>query len=49
VPADSPIGTAPVEIANTDHQIASFGEANDGELYILDFASGGSIHRIVAP
>jgi len=49
VPADSPIGTAPVEIANTNHQIASFAEANDGELYILDFASGGSLHRIVAP
>ena len=47
VPADSPIGTAAIEIADTGHQIASFGEGVDGELYLLDFGNAATIHQIV--
>jgi hypothetical protein len=47
VPAGSPIGTEPVEIADTDLSIVSFAEGPDGELYIVDFGDPGSIHRIV--
>ena len=45
VPADSPIGTTPTEIANTSHSISAFAEGVDGELYVVDY--GGSIHQIV--
>ncbi len=47
VPADSPIGTTAIEIADTGHLIASFGEGVDGELYLLDFGNAGTIHQIV--
>lgn len=46
VPADSPQGTAPVELADTILSIASFAEGNDGELYIVDY--GGDLYRLVA-
>lgn len=47
VPADSPIGTAPIEIANTDHSIVSFGLGEDGALYLLDFGSDASIYQLI--
>ncbi len=46
VPADSPQGTAPVELATTILSIASFAEANNGELYIVDY--DGGLYRLVA-
>ena len=36
VPADSPIGTAPIDLISTGLNIVSFAEDTDGELYILD-------------
>ncbi len=45
VAADSPIGTAPTELADTGLAIAAFAEGVDGELYIVSY--GGSIHQIV--
>jgi glucose/arabinose dehydrogenase len=47
VPFDSPQGTAPEELLVTPLNIASFAEANDGELYVLHI-NGGTIHQIVA-
>jgi hypothetical protein len=47
VPADSPIGTAPLEIADTDHSIASFAAGVDGELYLIDYGGTSTIHQIV--
>ena len=46
VPANSPIGTAPTQIADTTHAISSFGQGVNGELYVVDFF-GGSIHQII--
>lgn len=46
VPANSPIGTAPTEIADTTHAISAFGQGVNGELYVVDYF-GGSIHQIV--
>ncbi len=46
VPADSPIGTTPTEIAATGHSISAFGEGVDGELYVFDYGNG-TIHQIV--
>ena len=46
VPADSPIGTAPTEIAATGYLISAFGEGVDGELYVLDYGTG-TIHQII--
>jgi glucose/arabinose dehydrogenase len=45
VPANSPIGTSPSEIADTTHSISAFAEGADGELFVVDF--GGSIHQII--
>jgi glucose/arabinose dehydrogenase len=45
VPANSPVGTTPVELADTSLAIAAFGEGEDGELYIV--AYDGTIHKIV--
>lgn len=45
VPANSPIGTAPTEIADTSFSISAFAEGVDGELYVVDY--GGTIHQIV--
>jgi glucose/arabinose dehydrogenase len=45
VPADSPIGTTPTQLADTSHSIAAFAEGVDGELYVVDY--GGSIHQII--
>jgi glucose/arabinose dehydrogenase len=47
VPFDSPQGTTPDELLVTPLNIASFAEANDGELFVLHI-SGGTIHQIVA-
>jgi glucose/arabinose dehydrogenase len=44
VTADSPVGTTPTELLDTDISIASFAEDNDGELYVVDY--GGSIWQI---
>ena len=46
VSADSPIGTTPIEIADTGHSISAFGEGVDGELYVLDYGTG-TIHQII--
>ena len=46
VPANSPIGTAPTEIADTTHAISAFGQSVNGELYVVDYFGGG-IHQIV--
>ncbi len=35
------------QLAETGRSISSFAEANDGELYFLDY--GGSVHRILPP
>lgn len=45
VPANSPIGTAPAEIADTAHSISAFGQGVNGELYVVDY--GGTIHQII--
>ena len=45
VAADSPIGTTPIELADTDHSIAAFAEGVDGELYIVHY--GGDIFKLV--
>jgi len=46
VPSDSPIGTVPIEVADTSHSISAFGEGVDGELYFFDYGSG-TIHQII--
>ncbi len=46
VPANSPIGTSPTEIADTTHAISAFGQSVNGELYVVDYFGGG-IHQIV--
>ena len=46
VPADSPTGTTPTEIAITGLSIAAFGEGVDGELYVIDYGAG-TIHQII--
>ncbi len=51
VPADSPQGTAPVELAVTTLSIASFAEGNDGELYVVDYGEpsrSAGVYRLVA-
>jgi glucose/arabinose dehydrogenase len=45
VPADADQGATPVELVNTGLSISSFAEANNGELYVVDFA--GSLYRIL--
>ena len=45
VPEDSPIGTDPVAMADTSLQIVSFGQDQDGEIYVVDFS--GSLHRVI--
>jgi len=35
----------PTQLADTNHAISSFGEGNDGELYLVNY--GGTIHRLV--
>jgi glucose/arabinose dehydrogenase len=47
VPASSPVGSEPVEIADTDLSIVSFAQGPDGELYVVDFGNPGGIHRLV--
>ena len=39
-------GLAPVQLAATNHLISSFGEDQDGELYVVDYA--GTLHAIQA-
>ena len=46
VPADSQIGTSYTELLSAGLSIASFGEGDDGELYIVDY--GGTLHQIVS-
>jgi glucose/arabinose dehydrogenase len=47
IPADIPVGTVPIEIADTEFNIAAFGEGADGELYLIDYGSSSTIHQIV--
>ena len=37
---------SPVELLDSALMIASFGQGNDGELYVVDH-KGGGIHKIV--
>ena len=46
IPANSAQGTVGVELLATSHNISSFAEDNDGELYLLDYGPG-EIHQIV--
>ena len=48
VAADSEQGAEPEELVDTNLNIASFAESNEGELYVIDITSG-TLHRIVAP
>jgi glucose/arabinose dehydrogenase len=48
VAADSEQGAEPEELIDTELNIASFAESNEGELYVIDITAG-TIHRIVAP
>lgn len=45
VSSDPLVWSVPELELDTDYQISSFGEDEDGELYIVDF-SGGTIHRL---
>ena len=45
VRADGAPGVAPEELLDTDHQIVSFAEDADGELFFLDYGAG-TIYRI---
>ena len=47
VAATAGLGTPPNELLDTTLAIASFGQGNDGEVFIVDY--GGELHRIVAP
>ena len=47
VAADSEQGAEPEELVDTNLNIASFAESNEGELYVIDITAG-TIHRIVA-
>ena len=49
VPANAPQGTAPIQIDDTSLSISSFGQGNDGELYVLDYFGGGIYQIIDAP
>jgi glucose/arabinose dehydrogenase len=40
-------GGSPEELLETGLAIASFGEANDGEIYLVDYGNGG-LHRLIA-
>ena len=44
IPADSQPGVEPTELLTPGLAIASFGEGENGELYIVDY--GGSIYEI---
>ena len=46
VPEDSPVGVTALELSATGLSIASFGEANDAELFVVHY--GGTIHQIIA-
>ncbi len=46
VPEDSPVGVTAHELSATGLSIASFGEANDAELFVVHYA--GTIHQIIA-
>lgn len=45
IAANSPIGSTPIELADTGHAIAAFAEDIDGELYVVSY--DGGIHQIV--
>jgi uncharacterized repeat protein (TIGR03806 family) len=44
--ADGSGGLAAVELLDTSLSVSSFGQGNDGELYVVDLAGGG-LHKIV--
>lgn len=47
VPADATLGTQPVERLDTSLSISSFGQAVDGEVFVVDY--GGELYRLVPP
>ncbi|MEX0707866.1 MAG: PQQ-dependent sugar dehydrogenase [Woeseia sp.] len=47
VAAESPQGTTALERLDTSLSISSFGEGADGELYVLDYATG-TIHQVIS-
>jgi glucose/arabinose dehydrogenase len=49
VPATSLQGTVAEELLDTAHNISSFAEDPDGELYLLDFVTGGIFRIVDAP
>ena len=42
---ESPDAPAPTQLIDSDLSISSFGQGNDGELYVVNY--GGTLHRIV--
>ena len=46
IPANSPTGTETIELLDTSLSIATFAEDENGELYVVDFGSDSTIHRI---
>ena len=40
------ISTGPTQLTMTSFNISSFGQGNDGELYVVDY-SGGTLHHVV--
>ena len=49
VPATSSQGTIGVELLDTAHNISSFAEDIDGELYLLDYGPGAIYQIVDAP
>jgi glucose/arabinose dehydrogenase len=41
--------TRPIELLDTDHAISSFGEGEDGELFLTDHASGRVLRLVATP
>ena len=46
IDANSTAGVSPEELLSTSLSIVSFGQDNDGELYLLDYGPVGTIHKI---
>lgn len=45
IPIDASTGTQPTELLETQFNISSFGEGTDGELYVIDYATG-TLHQL---
>ena len=46
IPADSPTGTQTIELLDTALSISTFAQDENGELYVIDYGGGSTIHRI---